>query len=105
MIDAEKEVRKTRQMASTCYKCGEAGHAIRNCPRQAIATIEIVADTRDEIDDDAPQAAMYAAHYALVTTDNALFEPEEVIFGIAATKSVFKSPNLLIAVAPSASPL
>ena len=104
MTDAEKEVRVARQRAGTCYKCGEAGHAIRNCPRQALAAIEIEAATRDEIDDAAAQAAMYAAHYALVTTDYALFAPEEVIFDTAASKSVFKNPNLLTNVAPSGSP-
>ena len=61
--------------------------------------------TRDEIDDTAEQAAMYAAQYALMATDYALFEPEEVIFDTAASKSIFKNPNILIAVAPSDSPI
>ena len=69
MTDAEKEVREARQRVGTCYKCGEAGYAVRNCPRQALAAIEIEAATRDEIDDAATQAAMYAAHYAFMTTD------------------------------------
>jgi hypothetical protein len=47
---------------------------------------------------------MYAAHYALMTTDYALSAPEEVIFGSAASKSVFKNPNLLTNAAPSGSP-
>jgi hypothetical protein len=104
MTDAEKEIRVARQRAGTCYKCGEAGHAIRNCPRHALAAIKIEAATRDEIDDAAAQAAMYAAHYALMTTDYALFAPEEVIFDTATSKSVLKNPNLLTNVAPSGSP-
>jgi len=76
MTDAEKKIREARQRAGTCYKCGEAGHAIGNCPRQALAALEIEAATRDEIDDAAAQAAMYAAHYALIATDYALFAPE-----------------------------
>ena len=69
MTDAEKTLREARQRAGTCYKCGEAGHAIRHCPHQALAAIEIDAVTRDEIDDAAAQAAMYAAHYALMASD------------------------------------
>ncbi len=60
--DAEKEVRVAHQRAGTCFKCGDAGHAIRICPRQALAAIEIEAPMIDEIDDAAAQAAMYAAH-------------------------------------------
>ncbi len=104
MTDAEKEVREARQRAGTCYKCGEAGHAIRNCPRQALAAIEIDEATRYEIDDAVAQAAMYAAHCAIMTTDYALFATKEVIFDTAASKSVFKNPDLLTNVTPSASP-
>jgi hypothetical protein len=43
------------------------------------------------IDDDADQVAMYAANYALMATDYALFAPEEVIIDTAASKSVFKN--------------
>jgi hypothetical protein len=46
---------------------------------------------------------MYAKNYALITIDYALFAPEEVIFDSAASKSVFKSLNLLTNVAPSVS--
>ncbi len=95
MTDAEKEVREARQRAGTCNKCGEAGHAIRNCPRQALAAIEIDAATRDDIDEAVAQAAMYAVHYALMTTNYTRFAPEEVIFDTAASKSVFKNPKLL----------
>ena len=39
-----------------------------------------------------------------MTTEYALFAPEEVIFDIAASSSVFKIPNLLTNVTPSGSP-
>ncbi len=58
MTDAEKEVRVARQRTCTCYKCGKAGHAIKNYPRHALAAIEIDAATRDEIDETTAQAAM-----------------------------------------------
>ncbi len=93
-----------RQRAGTCYKCGEAGHAIRSCPHQALAAIEIEAATRDAIDDVAAQATIYAAHYVLVTTDYELFAPDDVIFDTAASKSMFKNPNLLTNAASSGFP-
>ena len=106
--DAEIALREARQKAGTCYKCGEPGHAIRYCPQRALAAIETEAITKDEVDDAAAQAALYAAMYAaelaLVTADYALFSPEEVIFDTAASKSVFKNPNLLTDVVQSASP-
>jgi hypothetical protein len=89
MIDTKEEVCEARQRADTCYKCGEAGHTIRNCPRQALVVIGIEAAARDEIDDAADQAARYAAHCALMTTDYALLAPEEVNFNTATSKSVF----------------
>ena len=106
--DAELSPREARQRARTCYRCGEPGHAIRNCPQRALTAIEAEAITRDEADDAADQAALYAAMYAadlaLVSADYALFAPEEVIFDTAASKSVFMNPNLLTNVVPSASP-
>jgi len=39
-----------------------------------------------------------------MATDYALFTTEEVIVNIAASKSVFKNPNLFTDVAPSNSP-
>ncbi len=48
---------------------------------------------------------MYAAQYALMATDYALFAPEEVITNTAASKSVFKNPNLLTDLARSDSPI
>ena len=61
---AELALRKARQKAKTCYRCGEPGHAISNCPQRALAAIEAEAITRDEADDDADQAALYAAMQA-----------------------------------------
>ncbi len=62
--DAEIALREARQKARTCYRCGEPGHVIRNCPQHALATIDAKAITRDEADDDDAQAALYAAMYA-----------------------------------------
>jgi hypothetical protein len=104
MTDAEKEIRKTRQRAGTCYTCGENWHRARQFPRQALAAIEIKAIKRDKFNDDAAEAAMYVVQYVLRATDYALFAPEEVIFDTAASKSIFKNPSLLTDVAPSDSP-
>ena len=73
-------------------------------PSEARATIKTEAATRDEIGDAAAHAAMYAAQYALMPTDYAHFALEEMIFDTAASKFVFKNPNLLTNVAPSGSP-
>ena len=75
MNDAEKMVREARQRAVTCYKCGDVGHGVRNCPHKALAAIEINTMKRDEIDDAADEAAMHIAHYAILATDYALFAP------------------------------
>jgi hypothetical protein len=99
MTDAEKKIREARQRADTCYKCGKTGHRVRQCPHQALAAIEIEAIKKTELDDDAAQAAMYAAQFALMAIDYAIFVPEEVIFDTAVSHSVFKNPSLLIDVA------
>ncbi len=65
MIDAEKEIREARQRTGTCNKWGETGHKVRQCPHHALAAIEIEATKRDEFDNNAAQAPIYAAQYAL----------------------------------------
>jgi hypothetical protein len=97
--DAEIALREARQKAITCYMCDEPSHVIKNCPHQALATIEANSITRNEVDDAAAQAALYAAMYgadlAFVTADYAFFGPEEVLFDTAASKSVlFQEPKL-----------
>ncbi len=101
MTDAEKEIREARQRAGTCCKCGETEHQARQCHQQALIAIEIEAIKRDEFDDDAAQAVMYAAQYALTVTDYVVFAPEEVIFDTSTSKSVFKNPSILTNVALS----
>jgi hypothetical protein len=43
VTEAEKKIREARESAGTCYKCGETGNRVRQCPHQALATIEIEA--------------------------------------------------------------
>ncbi len=101
--DAEKADHEARQRTGACYKRGEAEHGVRQCPHTAFAEIAMRIK-RDDIEHAAAQVALYKAQYVLMTTDYALFAPEEVIFDAAASKSVFKNPNFLTDIAQSNSP-